>query len=108
MGSAASSPPTSVAATAAATAGGKPMTNGIFPEPKRLDRDECRLNLLQHIDNVQSEIQKRFKAIESVVFKLEVSNKCSSTGSDANSKVKAKLASLIQDLSISRQLMWTL
>ena len=101
--SAASSPPTSVA----------PMTNGnansssIIPEPKRLDRDECRLNLLQHIDNVQSEIQKRFKAIESVVFKLEVSNSCSST-SDPNSKVKAKLASLIQDLSISRQLVWTL
>ena len=105
--SAASSPPTSVAATAAATAGGKPMTNGIFPEPKRLDRDECRLNLLQHIDNVQSEIQKRFKAIESVVFKLEVSNSCSSTN-DPNSRVKAKLASLIQDLSISRQLIWTL
>ena len=111
--SAASSPPTSVAATSTAPAsmsnGGNPGNSSLMmPEPKRLDRDECRLNLLQHIDNVQSEIQKRFKAIESVVFKLEVSNKCSSTGSDANSKVKAKLASLIQDLSISRQLMWTL
>ena len=103
--SAASSPPTSVA----------PMTNGkgpstsssIIPMPKRLDRDECRLNLLQHIDTVQNEIHKRFKAIESVVCKLESNNTCAST-SDANSKFKAKLTMLLQDLSISRQLMWNL
>ena len=103
--SAASSPPTSVA----------PLTNGkgpstsssIIPMPKRLDRDECRLNLLQHIDSVQNEIHKRFKAIESVVCKLESNNTCAST-SDANSKFKAKLTMLLQDLSISRQLMWNL
>jgi len=103
--SAASSPPTSVA----------PMTNGkgpstsssIIPMPKRLDRDECRLNLLQHIDSVQNEIHKRFKAIESVVCKLESNNTCLSTN-DVNSKFKAKLTMMLQDLSISRQLMWSL
>merc|ERR1719433_1540181 len=41
----------------------------IIPEPKRLDRDECRLNLILHIENLQKHIQIRLETLDT---KLEV------------------------------------
>jgi hypothetical protein len=85
----------------------------IIPEPKRLNKDECRLNLLQHIDTVQAEIEKRFTAVETALSKIEampgtaLTSKFASGGS-SEAKSKTKLAMLIQDLAIARQMMWTL
>lgn len=84
------------------------------PEPKRLDRDECRLNLLQHIESVQAEIDKRYNAIESALAKIEAMPGASNAGfslkqaNDSDAKLKAKLNKLIQDLAVARHLVWTL
>merc|ERR1712083_968368 len=89
-------------------------TSGFIPEPKRLDRDECRLNLLHHIESVQGEIENRYSAIESAISKIEAMPGASNAGfsltqiSDGDAKMKAKLNKLIQDLYVARQLMWTL
>ena len=86
----------------------------IIPEPKRLNRDECRLNLLQHIQSVQSEIEKRFVAIEEAIGKIETMPGGFHAGmtplqlQNGESRIKSRLTMLIQDLAIARQLMWTL
>ena len=88
--------------------------SGFIPEPKRLDRDECRLNLLQHIESVQAEVEYRYSAIESAISKIEAMPGASNAGfsleqiSVGDAKMKAKLNKLIQDLSVARQLTWTL
>jgi len=109
---------TSVSATVAASSSSSRValasTSGFIPEPKRLDRDECRLNLLQHIESVQEEVENRYSAIESAISKIEAMPGASNAGfslaqiSGSDAKMKAKLNKLIQDLSVARQLMWTL
>ena len=95
----------------------KPSTSKaavIIPEPKRLDRDECRLNLLTHIESVQNEIEKRFTAIEEALGKIESMPGAFHAGLTpaqlqvGENRIKSKLTMLIQDLAIARQLMWTL
>jgi hypothetical protein len=87
-----------------------PNSSMILPEPKRLDRDECRLNLLQHIESVQSEIEARYNAIEAAVAKIEAMDNAQAmpSFSDSDAKLKAKLNRLIQDLAVARHLVWTL
>ena len=43
----------------------------IIPEPKRLDRDECRLNLILHIENLQKHIQVRLETLDTELEVLE-------------------------------------
>merc|ERR1712110_570873 len=43
----------------------------IIPEPKRLDRDECRLNLILHIENLQKHIQVRLESLDTELGVLE-------------------------------------
>merc|ERR1711997_939735 len=43
----------------------------IIPEPKRLDRDECRLNLILHIENLQKHIQVRLETLDVELEVLE-------------------------------------
>ena len=43
----------------------------IIPEPKRLDRDECRLNLILHIENLQKHIQVRLESLDTELQVLE-------------------------------------
>ena len=43
----------------------------IIPEPKRLDRDECRLNLILHIENLQKHIQTRLENLDTELELLE-------------------------------------
>ena len=121
-----SSPPTTSAA-GGPTAAGAATTSSIsvpkastskaaviIPEPKRLDRDECRLNLLQHIQSVQSEIEKRFTAIEEAIGKIETMPGGFHAGLTpaqlqyGDNRIKSRLTMLIQDLAIARQLLWTL
>jgi len=48
-----------------------PSQPNIIPEPKRLDRDECRQNLVLHIEKMQELVQKRMEDIEEQVVMLE-------------------------------------
>ena len=43
----------------------------IIPEPKSLDKDECRLNLLEHIDAVQTEFENRLEVMEKTLAEVE-------------------------------------
>ena len=47
------------------------FTPTIIPEPKRLDRDECRLNLILHIENLQKHIQVRLETLDTQLELLE-------------------------------------
>ena len=63
----------------------------IIPEPKRLDRDECRLNLILHIENLQKHIQNRLEKID---IELEVLEK----KKEEREVSPVLLASTMQDL----------
>ena len=43
----------------------------IIPEPKRLDREECRLNLLDHIEALQKHVEDRLEAVEDQIENVE-------------------------------------
>ena len=85
----------------------------IFPETKRLDKDECRLNLLHHIDAIQTEFEYRLNLVEKTMAEID-SNKSGtetvSTSSDVDedsdpaAKTKAILTLLLHDLRTSKNL----
>merc|ERR1712203_881628 len=84
-----------------------------FPETKRIDKDECRLNLMHHIDAVQTEFEGRINLIESTLAEID-SNKSGMNPShslidtdedpDPTAKTKAILTLLINDLRTSKNL----
>ncbi len=81
----------------------------LIPEPKRLDRDECRLNLLQHIDTVQTEVMERFEAIEAALNKIErMPAIVWPAALESESQIKARMNMLMQDLDSCRQMLWAL
>ena len=43
----------------------------IIPEPKRLDRDECRQNLLDHIETLQKHVEDRLEMVEDQIENVE-------------------------------------
>lgn len=43
----------------------------IIPEPKRLDRDECRQNLLDHIETLQKHVEDRLEMVEEQIENVE-------------------------------------
>ena len=43
----------------------------IIPEPKRLDRDECRQNLVEHIELLQKHVEDRLEAVEAEIEMIE-------------------------------------
>ena len=43
----------------------------IIPEPKRLDREECRLNLLDHIEALQKHVEDRLETVEDQIENVE-------------------------------------
>ena len=43
----------------------------IIPEPKRLDREECRLNLLDHIEALQKHVEDRLEDVEDQIENVE-------------------------------------
>ena len=85
----------------------------IFPETKRLDKHECRLNLLHHIDALQTEFDYRLNLVEKTMAEID-SNKSGtetvSTSSDLDedsdpaAKTKAILTLLLHDLRTSKNL----
>ena len=86
----------------------------IFPETKRIDKDECRLNLLHHIDAVQSEFDQRLSLVEKTLVEMEsirskeavIQNSTNDTDeeSDPAAKTKAILTLLLHDLKTSKNL----
>jgi len=50
----------------------------IIPEPKRLDREECRQNLLVHIESLQKHVEDRLEAVELAIEDIEKKRRDSS------------------------------
>ena len=48
-----------------------PPVPNIIPEPKRLDREECRLNLLDHIEALQKHVEDRLEDVEDQIENVE-------------------------------------
>ena len=81
----------------------------IIIEPKRIDKDECRMNLLHHIDAVQTEFGNRLDEIEKTLEQIEAgsSNDQSSGGIGGKEiaiKTRNVLALLLRDIESSRNL----
>merc|ERR1712192_71857 len=58
----------------------------LIPEPKRLDREECRVNLLNHVEELQVLVESRLEEIESRLDSVEPSSNssCSTTPSSSS------------------------
>jgi len=97
-----------------------PPRQVIIPEPKSLDKDECRLNLLEHIDAVQTEFENRLEVMEKTLAEVEQGRKgsgnsghqvalggVSSTADgviDPVAQTKVLLSLLLQDLATANLL----
>jgi hypothetical protein len=68
----------------------------LIPEPKRLDREECRLNLLHHIEELQELVEGRLQAVEDRLEEVEAP-----TGPPAPGPGLGRLA---QDLRAAKRL----
>jgi len=84
----------------------QPLVGSILPrdtlfEQKRLDRDECRLNLLEHVTNLQNEVSARLSVIDSALL-------CIETGVAEIPTTRSGLASLLRDIDATRQLIWSI
>merc|ERR1712192_43198 len=49
----------------------------LIPEPKRLDREECRVNLLNHVEELQVLVEARLEEIESRLDSVDPSSNSS-------------------------------
>ena len=89
----------------------------IIPEPKSLDKDECRLNLLEHIDAVQTEFENRLEVMEKTLAEVEQDRNGSSGRQplggvsatadgviDPVAQTKVLLSLLLQDLATANLL----
>ena len=90
-----------------------PATPVAFPETKRIDKDECRLNLMHHIDAVQTEFERRLNLVEATIAEIDFSKTGMNTTSTPNdtdedtdpaAKTKAILTLLLHDLRTSKNL----
>jgi len=73
-----------------------PSAPNIIPEPKRLDRDECRQNLVLHIEKMQELVLKRMEDIEEQVDMVE-----RKSGAQDNTP---HLTTTLQDLRCAKRL----
>jgi hypothetical protein len=76
----------------------------LIQEPKRLDRDECRLNLLDHIASVQAELELRLDSIEASLSNIVDD----ADRALASVKSRSMLTAVLRDLGTARTLMWSL
>jgi hypothetical protein len=82
-----------------------PRLPPIIPEQKRIDKDECRLNLLEHIEKTQSEVDSMLDKVEGHLGRLEEGQ--SSGGGELDKlsgRAKAIVMALIHDLGTARKL----
>merc|ERR550517_731495 len=63
----------------------------LIPEPKRLDREECRLNLLNHVEELQVLVDARLEEIENRLDAVDPStnSSCSTTPSSSSASSSA-------------------
>merc|ERR1719412_43357 len=88
--------------------------SAIFPETKRLDKDECRLNLLHHIEALQTEFDHRLTLVEKTLTEIDLKRNGTEIAtsdnneledeSDPVAKTKAILTLLLQDIRTSKNL----
>ena len=90
-----------------------PATPVAFPETKRIDKDECRLNLMHHIDAVQTEFERRLNLVEATIAEIDFSKTGTNPSptpndtdedTDPAAKTKAILTLLLHDLRTSKNL----
>ena len=78
----------------------------IIPEPKSLDKDECRLNLLEHIDAVQTEFENRLEVMEKTLAEVEQDrNGSGSSGRQPLGGVSATADGVIDPVAQTRVLL---
>merc|ERR1711963_633630 len=81
----------------------------LIPEPKRLDREECRLNLLNHVEELQVLVDARLEEIENRLDAVDPStnSSCSTTpsSSSASSSAPVYTSSSAAASSLSRILL---
>merc|ERR1712013_177440 len=81
----------------------------LIPEPKRLDREECRLNLLNHVEELQVLVDARLEEIEDRLDAVDPStnSSCSTTPSSSSASSSAAASSLsriLLDLRTARKI----
>ncbi len=94
---------------AAAAAATQPQV--IIPEQKRLDRDECRLHLLEHIGRVQAEVTSLLDSVEEHLSQLERSSLPTNTTIAVPAlacRTKTLVTMLSQDLRTAKKLLGAL
>ena len=72
----------------------------LIPEPKRLDREECRTNLLHHVEELQQLVDARLQQIEERLEALESSTDTASS----TSKSSSSISPLLQDIRSAKKL----
>jgi hypothetical protein len=91
----------------AATGKPSPADQLFVPEQKRIDKDECRMFLLDHIEEMQREVSATLDRVDE---RLGVIEKCDDVHSrfeqstDLVNKTKAIAVVLMQDLSTARKM----
>jgi len=83
-----------------------PPPRVLIQEPKRLDRDECRLNLLDHISSVQNEVELRLDYIESSL--KSILDEGALIPLPQTKETRSLLTTILRDLGTARSLMWSL
>jgi len=85
----------------------------LIPEPKRLDREECRLNLLNHVEELQVLVEARLEEIENRLDAVDPSanSSCSTTPSTSSSTTQppyphssSSLGRVLLDLRTAKKL----
>ena len=94
----------------------------IIPEQKRIDKDECRLNLLEHIEKMQNEVDSLLGKVEVNLSAVEGIGAPSSSQAPhsfpasvtaaavdkMSARTKALAMALIHDVSTARKLVGAL
>lgn len=82
----------------------------IIPEQKRIDKDDCRMNLLSHIEYLQTKVtgildhvEEALRVLEDAAGPVPLGNHCTPEALAARTKSVANL--LTQDLYMARRLM---
>jgi len=85
----------------------------LIPEPKRLDREECRLNLLNHVEELQVLVEARLEEIENRLDAIDPSanSSCSTTPSSSSTSAQpvyphsaSSLGRVLLDLRTAKKL----
>ena len=85
-----------------------PLQPPIIPEQKRIDKDESRLNLLEHIEKMQDQVESLLGKAEGHLSILEAEDEVDVPQFDLDKmsgRMKAIVAALAHDLSTARKLL---